>query len=48
MMNLANIDELVPILELFSLGVAFGIGLDTLIYCVSLPVHFIYNLIKSL
>lgn len=48
MINLANLDELVSVLELFALGVAFGIGLDTLIYCVSLPIHYIYNLIKSL
>lgn len=48
MMDLSNVEELVPVLELFALGVAFGIGLDTLIYCVSLPIHYIYNLIKSL
>lgn len=46
MIDLSNLNELSSVLEFFVWGV-FGIGIDTIVYCISIPIVFIYNLIKS-
>ena len=47
MIDLSNLNELSSVLEFFVWGVVFGIGIDTIVYCISIPIVFIYNLIQS-
>lgn len=47
MIDLSNVEQLTQIIELFGWGLVFGIGIDTIVYCISIPIVFIINLIKN-